>query len=107
MTITEKDIRDKITKLRIERNLSEYKLSLELGQSQSYIQNITSGRASPSMRGFLNICEHLGIQPSEFFEDPIPSVLERQLREEMRELTDEDKEHLLYIVKKMKAEKQK
>lgn len=75
--MTEKEIREKITKLRLECNVSEYALSLALGQSKSYIQNITSGRASPSMRGFINICEYFEIEPAEFFEDPIPDRLQR------------------------------
>lgn len=54
--MTEKDIRDKITQLRVEHNhLSEYQLSLELGQSKGYIQGITAGRSLPSMKMFLNI----------------------------------------------------
>lgn len=45
--MTEKDIRDKITKLRVEHNhLSEYQLSLDLGQSKGYIQGIASGKIS-------------------------------------------------------------
>ena len=57
--MTEKDIRDKITQLRVEHNhLSEYQLSLELGQSKGYIQGITAGRSLPLMKMFLNICEY-------------------------------------------------
>lgn len=105
--MTEYDIREKITKLRMENNhLSEYQMSLELGQSKGYIQGITSGRSLPSMKMFLNICEYFNIQPSEFFEDSMPSVTERQLRKEIRKLTDEDMLHLLYVVKKMNEEKQ-
>lgn len=104
--MTKEDISEKITKLRLERNMSEYELSLELGQSKSYIQNISSGRSSPSLRGFLNICEFFEVEPSEFLEEPIPRPLERELRREMRELTDEDLEHLLYIARKMKADTQ-
>ncbi len=48
-------IRERITRLRLERNLSEYQLSYELGQSKGYIQSITSGRALPSMAMFLEI----------------------------------------------------
>ena len=101
--MTEKEIREKITKLRLERNVSEYALSLALGQSKSYIQNITSGRASPSMRGFINICEYFEIEPAEFFEDPIPGRLQRELRREAMSLSEEDMEVLLYIVRRMKG----
>lgn len=45
-------IRERITRLRLERNLSEYQLSYELGQSKGYIQSITSGRARLPWRCF-------------------------------------------------------
>ena len=103
--MTEKDIRDKITQLRVEHNhLSEYQLSLELGQSKGYIQGITAGRSLPSMKMFLNICEYFSIEPAEFFEEPTASALERELRREIRGLTEEDMKHLLYIIKRMKSD---
>lgn len=105
--MTIKDIRNKITQIRMERNVSEMRMSLDLGQSQCYIHHIASGRSSPSVQGLLNICEYFEMEPSEFLEDPMPSVLERQIREALRDLTDEDLQHLLYIIKKMKADKQK
>lgn len=102
--MTEKDIRDKITTLRIENiHVSEYQMSMDLGQSKGYIQGITSGRSLPSMRMFLLICEYFNIKPSEFFEETIPSPLERELRKELSALSDEDISHLLYIVRKMKT----
>ena len=45
-------IRERITRLRLERNLSEYQLSYELGQSKGYIQSITSGRRCLPWRCF-------------------------------------------------------
>ena len=99
--MTVRDIRERITKLRLERNLSEMKMSLELGHSESYINHIASGRASPSLQGILNICEYLEIEPSELFEDPVPRPVERVLRKVMADLTDEDLEHLLYIAKQL------
>ena len=44
----EKFIRDRITYLRMQKNVSEYKMSLDLGHGKSYIQIIASGRALPS-----------------------------------------------------------
>lgn len=43
-------------------------MSLSLGQNVNYINNIENGKALPSMDAFLNICEYLGITPSEFFD---------------------------------------
>ena len=67
----EKFIRDRITHLRLQKNISEYKMSLDLGHSKSYIQSITSGRAMPSMTEFLYICDYLGVTPKDFFDDAV------------------------------------
>lgn len=61
-------IRDRITELRIKKNVSECKMSLELGHSKTYIQNISSGKALPSISEFLSICDYLGVTPKEFFD---------------------------------------
>lgn len=46
----EQFLRTRITKLREQRNISEHRLSLELGKSGSYIRSITSGLTLPSVR---------------------------------------------------------
>ncbi len=66
----DKFIRERINSLRMQQNLSEYQLSLELGHSQGYIQSITSGRTLPSMSAFLEICDYFNLSPAEFF-DPL------------------------------------
>lgn len=63
----EKFIADRITELRIRRDISEYKLSYELGQSKTYIGMITSGRAYPSVSMLLEICDYFEMTPAEFF----------------------------------------
>lgn len=78
------------------------KTAVELGQSKGYIQGITSGRSLPSMRMLLNICEFFQISPSEFFEDRLCSPAVRELQEEVRGLTDEDAQYLIYIIRRMK-----
>mgnify|MGYP000841503646 CR=1 FL=1 len=49
-------IRSRITELRIAKNISEHKMSLDLDKSGSYIRGITSGAALPSLRELFNIC---------------------------------------------------
>ena len=63
----EEFIRQRISQLRVQKGISEYKLSLDLGHSKGYIQSISSGRALPSMSEFINICEYFDITPYEFF----------------------------------------
>ena len=72
-------IRDRITELRMQKDVSEYKMSLDMGHSTSYIRSITSGKALPSMGEFLYMCEYFGITPAEFFDENIPAPL--QLKE--------------------------
>ena len=62
-------VRDRISELRVKKNISEYKMSMDLGHSKSYIQGISSGRALPSLGEFLYICEYLGVTPKEFFDE--------------------------------------
>jgi ribosome-binding protein aMBF1 (putative translation factor) len=40
-------IKNRITKLRCQKGISEYTLSLAIGRSQGYIQSISSGRYYP------------------------------------------------------------
>ncbi len=62
-------IRDRITQLRLQKGVSEYMMSYDLGHSRGYINNISSGKTLPSMAEFLSICEYFEISPAEFFQE--------------------------------------
>ena len=82
MIIDEEFISNRVTELRMKKSVSEYKMSLDLGHSRSYIQSIASRRALPSMTEFLAICEYLGITPMEFFDTEIenPLLMQRAMQ---------------------------
>lgn len=84
-------IRKRITELRLNANVSEYQMSLELGQNKSYIQSISSGRALPSMAGFLNICDYFNITPSEFFDSELkkPDLIQ-DINDKLKKFNEED-----------------
>ena len=63
----EEYIRERITELRMRKNISERCMSLDMGHSEGYINHITSGKAMPSMIEFFEICRYFGITPYEFF----------------------------------------
>ena len=65
----EKFISERITELRLKKDVSEYQMSLDLGKNKSYIQNISSGRSLPSMSQFYEICRYFEITPQEFFDE--------------------------------------
>ena len=78
-------IRTRTTELRIERNISEHRMSLELGKSSSYIRGITNGVALPSVNELMNIIEYFDMTPAEFFaptetEDTAYRKLSKRLR---------------------------
>ena len=62
-------VRERITQLRLQKSISEYQMSYDLGHSRSYINNISSGKTLPSMTEFFAICDYFGITPMEFFDE--------------------------------------
>lgn len=95
-------IRERITELRIKKNVSEYKMSLDLGHSKSYIQSIVSGRAMPSMSEFLYICDYFGISPKDFFDTEMENpLLVQQAVTAMKQMNDEDLKLLISIIDRL------
>lgn len=96
-------IRNRITQLRMAKDVSEYQMSLDLGRSKSYIQGISSGRALPSMNEFISICEYLGITPQAFFNDDVENpALMQKLLDSASDLSDDNIELLLEIIRRFK-----
>ena len=62
-------VRNRITQLRLQKGVSEYKMSYDLGHSRGYINNISSGKTLPSMTEFFSICEYFNITPIDFFDE--------------------------------------
>lgn len=96
-------IRNRITQLRIAKNISEYQMSLDLGHSKSYIQGISSGRALPSMNEFISICEYFHITPTDFFNNDVENpIMIQKLLNAVNGLPDSDIELLLKISEKFR-----
>lgn len=62
-------IRRRYAAIRNAHNISARKLSLELGQSTEYINQIENGKSMPSIENLLNFCEYFNISLGEFFEE--------------------------------------
>ncbi len=95
-------IRNRITELRIKKGVSEYKMSYDLGHSKSYINNISSGKALPPMKEFLEICKYFEITPSQFFDmetdDPI---LLQNIITELKKLNSDDMSLILSNIQRL------
>ena len=90
----------RLTQLRIKHEVSARDMSLSLGQNSSYINNIETGKALPSMTVFFYICEYFNISPQEFFsyENPNPDKT-KQLEYDLHLLTDNQLNIVIDIVK--------
>lgn len=95
-------IRERLSYLRTCKNISEYRMSLDLGHSKSYIQSISSGKALPSMSEFLYICEYLDVTPKEFFdtENKEPVKL-HQLYKTAQNLSPKDIDVLILVAERL------
>lgn len=60
-------IGERITELRLKKQISEYQMSYDLGRNKNYVRAITSGRSLPSVRALFEIIEYFEMTPSEFF----------------------------------------
>ena len=90
-------MRDRITQLRLKKGISEYQMSYDLGHSRGYINNISSGKALPSMSEFFAICDYFSISPEEFFNERLQDpVMYKQVLSSLEKLNTED---LLLIFK--------
>lgn len=99
----EEFVRARITQLRINKGLSEYQLSYDLGHSRGYINNITSGKSLPSMTEFFSICDYFNITPIDFFDTKHsnPELLSKAI-EEIKSLDDEDMLLILTLINRIK-----
>lgn len=95
-------VRERITQLRLQKDVSEYKMSYDLGHSRGYINNISSGKTLPSMTEFFAICDYFGISPVEFFDTTTANPkLSRSVLEAMEQLDEDDLELTLTNVKRL------
>ena len=95
-------IRERITQLRIQKGVSEYKMSYDLGHSRGYINNISSGKTLPSMTEFFAICDFFGITPVEFFDTKTHNPkLTQNVIAALEQLDESDLELTLQNIKRL------
>ena len=99
----EKKFIERLCKLRLQKGVSARDMSLNLGQSESYINKIENGVALPSMSTFFYICKYFNITPAEFFEDDVEfAEITKNVIEDLKELSAEQLFHISAIIKDMK-----
>lgn len=93
----------RLAQLRIQKGVSAREMSLAIGQGPAYINNIENHRRMPSMTGFFYICEYLGINPRDFFdeEDAIPGEI-RQFIKIFQQLPQNQRTTILSLMEGLK-----
>ena len=93
----------RLVELRMKKGVSARDMSLSLGQSSGYINNIETGVNFPSMTVFFYICEYLGITPKDFFdiETHNPSKI-NQIKELCKGLSEEKLDLVTNLLLKLK-----
>lgn len=100
--MTKKIFSLRLAKLRIEKGVSARDMSLSIGQSPSYINNIESGKALPSMTIFFYICEYLNITPTDFFDTEIENPTKAtELYNTAKSLSDNKLDNLIALAKEL------
>lgn len=97
---------NRLVQLRMNKGVSARDMSLSLGQSAGYINNIENGVNYPSMSVFFYICEYLGVTPQEFFDINNTNPLQSQeLLEAIKGLNNEQLSHITAIAKDLSRKK--
>jgi transcriptional regulator with XRE-family HTH domain len=69
----------RLTRVRLERNLTQAQLAEEAGVSKRTVQRLESGGVSPQLSGFIRVCRVLDL--IEYFDllvpEPLPSPVEQ------------------------------
>ena len=96
-------VKDRITQLRLQKGVSEYQMSYDLGHSRGYVYNISSGKSLPPLSEFFAICEYFNITPMEFFNDKTdnPELIQKAI-DGMRVLNDDDMLLVLNLINRLK-----
>lgn len=95
-------VRNRITQLRLQKGVSEYQMSYDLGHSRGYIYNISSGKSLPPLTEFFAICDYFGITPSDFFDDSVsnPELIQKAV-EGLKQLDDTDQLMILNHINRL------
>ena len=89
--------------LRMAKGVSARDMSLSIGQSPGYINNIENGVNYPSMTTFFYICDYFGSTPKEFFDTETSNPTKAHaLLSAAQGLSDDQLENLIAIAAGLK-----
>ncbi len=99
--LSKKEIIERIGYFRNLKNISAYKLGIELGHSKTYFYRIESGEIQLTVDVLLEVLDVLQVSTTEFF-CPTLKVDDKNLLEMIGNLSQENKQTIIDLVKKLK-----
>ena len=103
------DILKKINKMRLDRNWSIYRLSIESDIPQSTLTNMFNRETLPSITTLSSICSAFGISLSDFFAEENAfnnySSSDKKLLDMFNSTTKEVREAILCLLREMNKDK--
>lgn len=102
----ERFVAERISSLLLLKNISESKMSLELGYARNYINEITNGKKLPKLGAFLAICKYLDVSPKDFFDKEIKNPYGVAAAKDLiSQLEEEDRKLIEIIAQRLLKEK--
>ena len=98
------DVLRRINKIRIDRNWSVYRLSVESGIPQSTLTNMFNRETTPSINTLQLICNAFGMTLSEFFleiEENDRTDMETVFLREMNKLSENDRRLVFELMRRL------
>lgn len=93
---------ERLRQLRAQKGVKRTQMSIDLHMSESYIYNIETGLAYPSMAQFFGICEYFGITPAEFMQfEPERSSKQEELLEAVEGFSNEKMDQVIRYAKEI------
>ena len=91
---------ERLSSLRLKKNVSAREMSLAIGQNGSYINRIENKLALPSLSAFFYICEYLEISPKDFFDvETLNPFLLNEIIAELKGKNSTNVESISYVAK--------
>lgn len=101
LNLSKKEIIERIGYFRNQKNVSAYKLGIELGHSKTYFYRIESGEIQLTIDMLLEVLDILQVTTTEFF-CPMLKEDDKLLFEMIGSLTPENKQTIIDLIKKLK-----
>lgn len=101
--VHKQEFSERLSSLRLKKGVSARDMSLSIGQSAGYINNIENGINYPSMQTFFYICDYLEITPKEFFDKGTANPNKvNELMDAVKGLNDEQLNNIIGLARGLK-----